>query len=293
MFANACSIAREFTFPIIISYKQANGECFSIMGSFVVINDDGWFVTAHHIISQLHKMRASYDSYHKLLANRKSIDEDQSLIQPIKKKQLAQLKIEPTAIENFSIWLGWDNVTLDKLIVLPQIDLAVGRLKNFDKTKIRNYPLFKDPEKTMEQGTSLCKIGFPFHVIKPVYEENKGFILPKESFPPPFFPLEGMFTRNVSVQSDIKKPYPLMYIETSSPGLRGQSGGPTFDIHGVIWAIQSQTHHLKLSFGDSDANSKVSDHIKHQYLNVGWGIHAKTLIGFFKEHGIPFQLSTY
>lgn len=293
MFANACSIARGFTFPIIISYKQVNGECFSIIGSFVIINEDGWFVTAHHIILQLYNLQTSYNSYHDLLARRKSIQEDANIIQPIRKKQLSQMKIEPTAICNFSVWLGWDNVTLDQLLVLPEVDLAMGRLGNFDKTKISLYPSFKNPDKLMEQGTSLCKIGFPFHIIKPEYEENKGFILPGGSVPPPFFPLEGIFTRNVAVQTDIIKPYPLMYIETSSPGLRGQSGGPTFDIHGVVWAIQSQTHHLKLVFGNGNDTTKESEHIKHQFLNVGWGIHAKTLVGFLKEHNIQFQLSSY
>ena len=292
MFATACSIAREFTFPIIISYKQVNGECYSIIGSFVIINDDGWFVTAHHIILQLHNLQTSYNSYHGLLARRKIIEEDSNIIQPIRKKQLSQLKIEATAISDFSIWLGWDRVTLDELLVLPQIDLAIGRLGNFDKTKVSLYPYFKDPDKQMEQGASLCKIGFPFHIIKPEYQENKGFILPSGSVPPPFFPLEGIFTRNVAIQADIEKAYPLMYLETSTPGLRGQSGGPTFDIHGVVWAIQSQTHHLKLVFGNGN-NTKESEQVKYQFLNVGWGIHAKSLVGFFIEHNIRFQLSSY
>jgi hypothetical protein len=80
-----------------------------------------------------------------------------------------------------------------------------------------------------------------------------------------------------------------MFIETSSPGLRGQSGGPTFDINGTIWAIQSQTHHMKLGFGDNQKQSKELEHLKYQYLNVGWGTHALTITSFLTENKISFQ----
>ena len=56
MFANAYSIARQFTFPIIISHKNAQGECGSGIGTFVIINDEAWFVTAFHIIAQLQNL---------------------------------------------------------------------------------------------------------------------------------------------------------------------------------------------------------------------------------------------
>jgi hypothetical protein len=37
------------------------------------------------------------------------------------------------------------------------------------------------------------------------------------------------------------------FIETSTPGLRGQSGGPLFDAKGEIWGIQSRTNFLELA----------------------------------------------
>lgn len=53
-----------------------------------------------------------------------------------------------------------------------------------------------------------------------------------------------------------------MFIETSTPRLRGQSGGPIFDVNGAIWAIQSQTHHLKLGFGDNQNTLKKWNTLK-------------------------------
>jgi hypothetical protein len=293
MFAKACSIAREFTFPVVISHKNAVGECSSGIGTFVVINDEGWFVTAYHIIDQIQKLSVSNKDYKKLLERREQIKNDTTLLQHTKKKQLNNLKIEPTFIDDFSVWFGWDGVSMGVTYGIPQVDLAVGQLVNFDKTKIKRYPEFKDHLKSMEQGSSLCKLGFPFHSIKPTYEAGKGFILPPGSIPIPIIPIEGIYTRTVAVQTAEPQPFPYMFVETSSPGLSGQSGGPTFDIHGAIWAIQSQTQHFKLGFDAKDQNGKEAEHLKNQYLNVGWGIHSQTITSFLKEKGIDFQTSAF
>jgi S1-C subfamily serine protease len=77
-------------------------------------------------------------------------------------------------------------------------------------------------------------------------------------------------------------PYPLSYIETSTPGLRGQSGGPIFDTQGTIWGIQVKTSHYPLGFNQKD-----------QFLNAGLGVHPSTLFGLFNEAGIGFAVSSY
>lgn len=87
-------------------------------------------------------------------------------------------------------------------------------------------------------------------------------------------------------------PFPLKYLETSSPGLKGQSGGPTFDVHGNIWAIQSSTNSFPLNFeANKLMNQKQAEHIQNQYLNVGLGIHSETIIGFLREMNVTFNLS--
>ena len=112
----------------------------------------------------------------------------------------------------------------------------------------------------------------------------------------PLFPLEGIYTRTVTYADptgNIK--IPLKQIETSSPGLRGQSGGPTFDTHGTIWAIQSQTRHYPLGFGDNanGLSHKAAEHLQNQYLNVGLGVHSETIIEFCKSNNIQIHISEY
>ncbi len=91
----------------------------------------------------------------------------------------------------------------------------------------------------MDTGTSLCKPGFPFHSIIPTFDETtNNFKLPEASFPLPLFPLEGIYTRTIQINiPDSPLSFPLKYIETSSLGLIGQSGGPTFNTYGTVWAI--------------------------------------------------------
>ncbi|WP_153800563.1 trypsin-like peptidase domain-containing protein [Foetidibacter luteolus] len=291
MFANACSLARQFTFPIIISHRSYNGQCGSGIGTFVIINEEGWFVTAFHIIEQLNKLGLANTEYTNLVSKRKDIEDKEDLKKHVKMQMLNNCKIQPSSITNFSVWLGWDGLSIDGQIhAIPQADIAVGKLKNFKKEMVKTYPKFKNPNDPMEQGTSLCKLGFPFHSIEPTFDDHKGFVLPPGSLPIPIFPIDGIYTRTVNIQSNGAKPYPLMFIETSTPGLRGQSGGPTFDVNGAIWAIQSQTHHLKLGFGDNQKNSKEVEHLKNQYLNVGWGTHSLTVTSFLTENNIPFQI---
>ncbi|MBV4357601.1 trypsin-like peptidase domain-containing protein [Pinibacter aurantiacus] len=290
MFANACSIAREFTFPIIISHRTSNGKCSAGIGTFVVINEDGWFITAFHIMEQLNKLGSANGEFKALLQKRLAIENDTSLKKHVKIQQLNSQKIPPDSITDYSVWLGWQGLAIEEnFFAIPNCDIAVGKLKNFDKSKVKTYPKFKNPNDPMEQGTSLCKLGFPFHSIEPTFDEQKGFILPPGSLPIPIFPIDGIYTRTVDIENNGIKPYPLMFIETSTPGLRGQSGGPTFDVNGTIWAIQSQTHHLKLGFGDNQKNSKEVEHLKNQYLNVGWGTHSITITSFLKEINVSFQ----
>jgi hypothetical protein len=94
----------------------------------------------------------------------------------------------------------------------------------------------------------------------------------------------------VLIPPDIEPvPYPLRLFETSSPGLRGQSGGPIFDTKGVVWGIQSLTRHFPLGFEPTVPGKGVKE---HQFLNVGIGVHAVTIVGLLKKQGIECQLST-
>jgi len=167
------------------------------------------------------------------------------------------------------------------------VDVAVGRLDPFDPAWVSSYPVFKDPTKDFDSGAMLCRTGFPFHNVAPIWDKaNNRFDLPPGTFPAPLFPIEGIFTRTVTLNPPLNIDpfsFPFKWLETSSPGLKGQSGGPIFDDKGTIWGIQCQTMSYDLGFKTTTP----------QYLNVGVGVHAETLFAIFTAHGIKFQVSPY
>lgn len=103
----------------------------------------------------------------------------------------------------------------------------------------------------------------------------------------PRFPIEGMLTRHVAdAQGNI------IGFELSTPGLRGQSGGPAFDTEGKVWGMQCQTAHLDLDF-DIDQKvirrgieKRVTD---NAFLHVGRCVHVDILKSFMKDNGVQFS----
>ena len=126
-------------------------------------------------------------------------------------------------------------------------------------------------------------LGFPFYKITPQFnEKDNSFDLPKEVLSMPHFPIEGMFTRNINLSRGAG--LSAKFIETSSPGLPGQSGGPIFDSDGKIWAIQSSTTYY--NFNRQDGKRKI-----RATFDCGIGAHPEAIIVFMKNQEIKFRMS--
>jgi hypothetical protein len=52
VFREGNALARNFTWPIIMSRKTVGGECTAI-GAYTVVNDEGYFLTAFHIVKAM------------------------------------------------------------------------------------------------------------------------------------------------------------------------------------------------------------------------------------------------
>lgn len=293
MFASAYSQAAGFTKPVIISHVRGDGKCFAGAGSYVVVNDEGWIVTAGHIFAEYGKLSAAKAAAKQHDVDRQAIEADKGLLADQKRKRLKQLgALDAKAAIDFSFWWGGlpDGVQATQVHGLKAADLAVAKLEPFDPAWVSSYPAFKDPKKPIASGTSLCRMGFPFHEIHPTYDKATGsFSLPPETFPMVFFPNEGILTRVIVV--DQNAPVSSAFIETSSPGLMGQSGGPIFDQHGTVWGIQSHTSHLPLGFSPEVPGNPSQR--EHQFLNVGRGVHPATIVGLLDQLGVKFTLAAY
>lgn len=292
MFAEAYSLAKHFTQPVIISTRMADGTVDCGCGAFVILNEEGWIITAAHL----------WDSHFTFQRHSQEISEYNSQIQEIKRDQglserqrqaeIDKLKSNPKWITNHSFWWGKDGIQLKDIKPFADADLVIGRLDPFDTKSVKTYPILKRPE-TLDIGTSLCKLGYPFHKIEATFDEKTGaFRLAPNSVPLPRFPLEGIYTRNVRAGKSKDGKYDIEFLETSSPGLRGQSGGPVFDIKGTVWAIQSRTMHFPLGFSPKILKSGKEIE-ENQFLNVGWGVHPRLIVTILKENKVKFKMSQY
>jgi hypothetical protein len=267
VFAQAYAIASEFTWPVIILSRRRSGAVECGLGAFVLLNNDGWFVTVTHILDV-----ARQHAEHAARARQPGRTPD------------------PNWISDYSYWWGADDPQAHDVEMLPEGDLAIGRLEPYNRDLVSQYPVLKSP-RNLRPGTSLCKLGFPFYDLVATYDEpTQSFRLPPDVLPIPRFPIEGIYTHDVTLGRSNDGRYDLKLLETSSPGLRGQSGGPIFDAQGRVWAIQSRTTHHPLGFSPTVMrNGRAVE--EHQFLNVGCGVHPELLVSFLRDHGVRFQLS--
>ena len=104
-----------------------------------------------------------------------------------------------------------------------------------------------------------------------------------------FFPNEGIHTRNLLMGKSVDGGYEKLYVETSSPGIKGQSGGPIFDKNGFIAGMQVFTEHFALDFRPSITNSKGETVEENQFMNIGVGVHVKTIKAILDSKGIKYD----
>lgn len=287
MFAKACERVYKFTRPLIISTRTVDGTVSSSCGTFIIINPEGWILTAGHL----------FDSFVKYQQDMKKIKEVEEI--NARKASMAvpgamtlpdTIQLDPKWITNHSFWWGGDGLRITSVYVNREIDVALAKLDGFRPDMVQEYPIFRDPD-TMRPGTSICRTGFPFANIATDFDEgSKSFRIRNGVLPLPFFPNDGIHTRNVLKQNKSKDGnYDMLYVETSTPGLKGQSGGPIFDTNGHIYAMQVQTNHIPLGFhpiSEYDGKSIV----ENQFLNVGIGVHGKLLQQIMRDHHISFKV---
>lgn len=266
MFAHAIKVASQFTEPYVGLRLRENGDVFTTMGAFIVINPDGWILTSGHIVSEILARRNG--------AQGESGGPDQ-------------------ICAHSDIWAvpGFMDTPaqLVKAHVNAVADVALCRLEPFDATNISAYPVFRDTAVApIEQGMSVCRLGFPFCDMPARYRHESGeFALEEHAFPVPRFALDGIvarFNRRFTEDGSTSA----LFIETSTPGLRGQSGGPLLDVDGRVCGIQSYTTHVDLGF-DAHYTADTGLVTERQFLNVGAATHVDEVRALFNSAGIAYR----
>ena len=216
------------------------------IGGGIIINDEGWFVTAGHMLKQI-----------------AVLDQQVTRLKPGDRKK-------GNRVTDYAAIMGVTRASLSKALVHDELDIGVGKLKGYSTPSGYEFPRFRVHE--VEQGELLCRIGYPFvDGVRPSWSKEKGFSF-TNLFPVPMFVNEALVSRFARLNTG-------RWIETSSPGLNGQSGGPLVDSDGYICGIQVNTCHYPLGFGGTGRN---------QVLNVGRAVHVESVRGFLDTHKIEY-----
>jgi len=290
MFSTAIKRIIPFTHPVIISKRLLNNQVVCSCATFIIINPEGYILTSAHVLQDFDVFNRDTVERQNFLKELDRIKSNTSLNYKQKNKKLSSLRENQQWIINLSYWWGLDDYRIGGFVFDPIADLALGKIENFNKENVSSFPIFRNPKNELLVGTSLCRIGFPFHTINASYNEKiDKFILAEGVLPLPRFPIEGIHTREVLVK-DSKSTRIARFIETSSPGLRGQSGGPIFDVNGHICGLQSRTKSLNLGFSPRiiKGNKEVEE---NQFLNVGIGTHFEEIIEFLSNNKVSFSTS--
>ena len=262
VFADAIEIAAGFTRPIVVSTRTEDGTVQCSIGAFMFVNDAGWALTAGHLMQPLRAMEAQ------------AAEQEKGGVKP------------PTRLTHVSYWWGADGIFVTDLHVDFDRDLALAHLNGFESETIPSFPVFGQPAAALRSGDSLCRLGYPMHQASATFDETTGaFSLAPGVTPIPRFPIDGIYTRD-AVKENVTTGRKVRYLETSSPGLRGQSGGPIFDTSGRVWAVQSSTVHVPLGFSPVMPHPDGSKTVEHQFMNLGLGCHVDEVLAFLDSHDV-------
>jgi hypothetical protein len=291
MFAKAVALSGQYTRPVIISRRSENKEIASGIATYVVLNDAGWAVTAAHVVQGLLEMQKNAQERAKYHADVDAINANPLYSSGKKKHELGKLICNPAWLTNHSLWWGIDGIGIQGNVTIdPAADLAIVQLAGpLHNLNIKSYPTFGNPDPTVfqPQGMSLCRLGYPFHEIKSIFDEAmNAFSIPNLPHLN-MFPNDGILTRHI-MHEDVATKRKIRFMETSSAGLLGQSGGPIFDTNGTIWAIQVKTTHLALGFSPK-VKFNGKEIVEHQFMHCGWGAHVSHLKAICDQVGITYN----
>lgn len=292
MFIRAIEIAKEFTRPIhTIQRFYPSNTVLPGAASLFFVNSDGWALTCGHVAQlliagdQIATRKASYESDSTALRGKKK---ERQILKELEQKY--QLRKEPL-FEIKNRFMGCIEGTLKVDIQAhPTLDVALLHFQNYTRLLCTSFPIFPRNTTDLKQGKFLCRLGYPFPEFNNFsYDQNTNTIdwTNTGRVSSPIFPIEGMLTRHLLGPNNA-----VIGFELSTPGLRGQSGGPAFDFDGRVWGMQSSTNHLDLDF-DVDIEvlrngqkKKVHD---SAFLHVGHCIHVDILKDFMRQFNVTFQ----
>lgn len=290
MFVKAIEAVNSFTKPIHSIARTYGGLISPGTSTLFFVNENGVAVTCKHVLNQITQADVINASFQHFKAERDKLIRDGKFKNNLRILE-AKYKIKKeTTVSLKNNFVNSVSPLRDiSCIAHPTLDLAILQFNGFAEKHYTSYATFVKDESKIKQGKYLCRLGYPFpefnnfrynQVTDDIEWTNDGVS------GTPHFPIDGIITRHISDGQQT------VGIELSTPGLKGQSGGPLFDTEGLVYGMQSATNHLHLGF-DIKGREVVADGKKEKvsnfpFLHVGHCVHVDRIKDFLILHNIKF-----
>lgn len=297
MFVSAIEKVTKFTRPFMSIYrvygeKEVKPGC----ATFIIVNDEGWILTCKHVAEQIittDRANQQYSAFRsELISLSKSDKHYKSQIRELEKKY-HYAKNKNIIIQQQNRFMDVvDKSTCYQYFLHKDYDIALIHFEGFNKVLCDQYPVFAKDSSVLKQGKSLCRLGYPYPEFSNFkYNEATDNIewADEGRNVTPLFPIDGILTRfGVDGKGNVYE------IELSTPGLKGQSGGPLFDENGVVYGLQSRTIFQHLGFDIEEAEIVVNGKNKkvdnYPFMHLGRCVHIDVIKSFMDEHGVKYQV---
>lgn len=292
MFINAIEEVGKFTRPIhTISRNYGDTIVTPGAATLFFVNEDSVAITCRHVMELIGNREAINQNYRNFIAERNAIGKSNRYNQRLKELELKYNYKDDTLVqirELFSVCSADPGMSY-KFINHLDYDVSIIIFEKFNNPLYQSYARFLKDGSKLQPGKTMCRLGFPFPEFTNFrYNSiNDDLEWTAEGNPQtPRFPIEGMMTRHMADHKRIHG------VEISTPGLRGQSGGPLFDQHGIVCGMQSSTNHLHLGFDMKNHEYNVGGRkirVNNQpFLHVGQCIHVDVIKEFLSVNGVKF-----
>ncbi|MBK9319906.1 MAG: trypsin-like peptidase domain-containing protein [Bacteroidetes bacterium] len=292
MFVKAIDEINRCTRPIhTIMRNYGSNKVWPGASTLFFVNNEGIALTCRHVAEHLLHAEKINQQYLLFTQARFRLKKDEHYDSHLSELELQYNYNHETMIQAKHSFVGcFDKITGFDCHMHPFADLAIIRFKGFSQIYYQSFAKFIADDTLTRPGRMLCRLGFPFPEFNNFsYNYQKDDIeWTREGNPrSPSFPIEGIITRLIAQQGIIAG------IEMSSPGLRGQSGGPLFDADGLVYGMQSSTRHLHLGFDlenheiPSGAGTKKVTNMP--FLHVGQCVHVSIIKSFLKEFNVTYS----
>ncbi len=289
MFETAIQESQKYTRPILSVLRNYSNKLSPAAGTLFFVNNNGTAVTCKHIAEVVISGDKIWQKFQAFQAEKANLIADVSLENSLHNLEKKYEFNSNSTVQMLTTFQNcFDQISSFKIHIHPTLDLAIIQFEGFNKILYQTHATFIADNQPLNIGKFLCRVGFPFPEFNNfrINESDNLEWTGGGQANTPIFPSEGMITRFVAEKNEIT------HIEMSTPGLRGQSGGPLFDADGIVFGMQSHTMHLHLGF-DMKAHEIVTETgvekiSNHPFLHVGRCVHAVQIKKFLHEHSIAY-----